>query len=145
MDKIIKDLIKQLNDTGHAEFERDGLKIEATRKDGCISIQSSYENVETPSKDVDEFKDYIDSLSDDFFIEVAETLGNKKLHAIQDLLDSNSKKPVKEGISLFMDCAKKIAKDKIAKLDKDLIEIEKAMDELLEIRDSYIHVINKTF
>ena len=40
---------------------------------------------------------------------------------------------------------KQIAHSKVKEIDKDIKDTEEELTELIEIRDSYMHVINKEF
>lgn len=143
LNELIEDLIAKFLTTGSAELNEDGLNIKMTNDNGVMSI-----TCESPVKDntiVKKFEAYIDSLSDDFFVEVAESFENGKLKAIQDKLESNDNEVIKEGIDTFMSKVKEIASSKIDELNSDIKATEKDLADLIELRNSYIHVLNKEF
>ena len=143
LNELIEDLIAKFLTTGSAELNEDGLNIKMTNDNGIMSI-----TCESPVKDntiVKKFEAYIDSLSDDFFVEVAESFKNGELKAIQDKLESNNNEVIKEGIDIFMTKVKEIASSKIDELNSDIKATEKDLSDLIELRNSYIHVLNKEF
>lgn len=143
LNELIEDLIAKFLTTGSAELNEDGLNIKMTNDNGIMSI-----TCESPVKDntiVKKFEAYIDSLSDDFFVEVAESFKNGELKAIQDKLESNNNEVIKEGIDTFMTKVKEIASSKIDELNSDIKATEKDLSDLIELRNSYIHVLNKEF
>ena len=143
LNELIEDLIAKFLTTGSAELNEDGLNIKMTNDNGIMSI-----TCKSPVKDntiVKKFEAYIDSLSDDFFVEVAESFKNGELKAIQDKLESNNNEVIKEGIDTFMTKVKEIASSKIDELNSDIKATEKDLSDLIELRNSYIHVLNKEF
>lgn len=93
----------------------------------------------------DSFESYIKSLSDDFFIEIAESFEDGELKEIQNKVDSNKLSIVREGISDFMKKLKAVAADKILSINQDIKDAEKELTDLIEIRDSYKHAMAKKF
>jgi hypothetical protein len=143
LNELIEDLIAKFLATGSAELNEDGLNIKMTNDNGIMSI-----TCESPVKDntiIKKFEAYIDSLSDDFFVEVAESFKNGELKAIQDKLESNNNEVIKEGIDTFMAKVKEIASSKVDELNSDIKATEKDLSDLIELRNSYIHVLNKEF
>ncbi len=146
LENLINDLVTKLILNGKVEFSQDGLDIKASNKNGCLSISASYSE---PDEDacglVEEFESYVKSLSDDFFIEVAEAFEDGKLKEIQDKIDSEKYSAIKEGVDEFMNKVKEVASAKIKEINSDIKEAEKELTDLIEIRDSYTHVLNKKF
>lgn len=148
IDKMLNELIIKLLTEGSAEFNKDGLNIKSSFDNGCLKIKAS---LESPVKDnrveklIAEFEKYVKSLSDEFFLEVAESFEGDKLKKIQDKLDTKNYNEVISGINEFMTRVKEIASCKVKELTEDISETEKELTELIEIRDSYIHVLNKKF
>lgn len=149
MDKILNGLVAQLLTSGNAEFSEGGLKIKTSYDNGCLKLSASFEAPEDHSKEIKEltsnFKNYIQSLTDDFFVETAESFEEGELKEIQEMLDSENLDTVKSGIEEFMHRLRVIANSKINSLNSDIEAAEKELEELIEIRDSYIHVMNKKF
>lgn len=147
-DNIVNELLAKLLSTGSAEFSQDGLNIKTTYKDGNFNIEASFvspeEDNETPEL-IENFKDYINSLNDDFFLEVAESFPEGRLHELQKAIDSKKSTTVKNAIDEFMHQLKVVAANKIQDLNTDIEKTEKELSELIEIRDSYVHVLNKKF
>ena len=150
-DDILNKMIAKLLNKGVAEFDKDGLNIKASFDDGCLKIEAEFVSPEEDAveenvtKYVNTFEDYIKSLSDEFFLETVETFEKGELKQIQDKLDSNKLELVTKGINEFMARLKTVASNKIKEINADIKLEEKKLSELIEIRDSYIHVLNKKF
>lgn len=148
MDKLLNNLVKKLLVEGSAEFSKDGLNIKAFYDNGCLNIKTTFESPKEDDKTeklLNSFEEYVKSLSDDLFIELVESFEEGRLKELQDKLDTKQFDLVTEAISEFMANLRQIAHSKVKEIDKDIKDIEEELTELIEIRDSYIHVINKEF
>lgn len=148
MDNLLNNLVKKLLVEGSAEFSKDGLNIKAFYDNGCLNIKTTFESPKEDNKTeklLNSFEDYVKSLSDELFIELVESFEEGRLKELQDKLDTKQFDLVTEAISEFMANIKQIAHSKVKEIDKDIKDIEEELTELIEIRDSYIHVINKEF
>lgn len=114
MEKEIVSVIKELFklDDIHTEYQ-DGESnfILDSKKDGdTLTVKITLKD----NKDKKEFEAWVDTLDDDMFNEVWESLSEEwNLHSLNDIYDSPNYKKV---ISLFKDKAQAIAKMKIEKL-----------------------------
>ena len=61
------------------------------------------------------------------------------------LFTKNKKNAVNKGINIFMGKLKEVAAAKVEEINKDIKKTEEELSELIEIRDSYVHVLNKKF
>lgn len=147
IENVLNDLVAKLLTNGAASFSQDGLNIKTSYDNGCLSISASYESPveDKTEKLVKEFEDYVKSLNDEFFVEVAESFSNGDLKRIQDKIESHDRKLVEEGIAEFMLNMQAIAATKIDMLDNDIKEAESELKELKDIRASYAHVMRKKF
>ena len=148
MDNLLNNLVKKLLVEGSAEFSKDGLNIKAFYDNGCLNIKTTFESPKEDDKTeklLNSFEEYVKSLSDELFIELVESFEEGRLKELQDKLDTKQFDLVTEAISEFMANLKQIAHSKVKEIDKDIEDIEEELTELIEIRDSYIHVINKEF
>ncbi len=148
MDNLLNNLVKKLLVEGSAEFSKDGLNIKAFYDNGCLNIKTTFESPKEDDKTeklLNSFEEYVKSLSDELFIELVESFEEGRLKELQDKLDTKQFDLVTEAISEFMANLKQIAHSKVKEIDKDIKDIEEELTELIEIRDSYIHVINKEF
>ena len=146
-DNVLNTLVAKLLAEGTAEFSQDGLNIKTTYDNGCLSISASFVSPKEDEKKklLSSFEDYINSLNDEFFLEVAESFKEGQLKEIQDLLDSNNINTVNKGINIFMGKLKEVAAAKVEEINGDIKKTEEELSELIEIRDSYVHVLNKKF
>lgn len=148
MDNLLNNLVKKLLVEGSAEFSKDGLNIKAFYDNGCLNIKTTFESPKEDDKTeklLNSFEEYVKSLSDELFIELVESFEEGRLKELQNKLDTKQFDLVTEAISEFMANLKQIAHSKVKEIDKDIKDIEEELTELIEIRDSYIHVINKEF
>lgn len=148
MDNLLNNLVKKLLVEGSAEFSKDGLNIKAFYDNGCLNIKTTFKSPKEDNKTeklLNSFEEYVKSLSDDLFIELVESFKEGRLKELQDKLDTKQFDLVTEAISEFMANLKQIAHSKVKEIDKDIKDIEEELTELIEIRDSYMHVINKEF
>lgn len=148
MDNLLNNLVKKLLVEGSAEFSKDGLNIKAFYDNGCLNIKTTFKSPKEDDKTeklLNSFEDYVKSLSDELFIELVESFKEGRLKELQDKLDTKQFDLVTEAISEFMANLKQIAHSKVKEIDKDIKDIEEELTELIEIRDSYMHVINKEF
>ena len=148
MDKLLNNLVKKLLVEGSAEFSKDGLNIKAFYDNGCLNIKTTFKSPKEDDKTeklLNSFEDYVKSLSDELFIELVESFEEGRLKELQDKLDTKQFDLVTEAISEFMANLKQIAHSKVKEIDKDIKDLEEELTELIENRDSYIHVINKEF
>lgn len=148
MDNLLNNLVKKLLVEGSAEFSKDGLNIKAFYDNGCLNIKTTFKSPKEDNKTeklLNSFEDYIKSLSDELFIELVESFEEGRLKELQDKLDTKQFDLVTEAISEFMANLKQIAHSKVKEIDKDIKNIKEELTELIEIRDSYMHVINKEF
>ena len=148
MDNLLNNLVKKLLVEGSAEFSKDGLNIKAFYDNGCLNIKTTFKSPKEDDKTeklLNSFEDYVKSLSDELFIELVESFEEGRLKKLQDKLDTKQFDLVTEAISEFMANLKQIAHSKVKEIDKDIKDIEEELTELIETRDSYIHVINKEF
>lgn len=148
MDNLLNNLVKKLLVEGSAEFSKDGLNIKAFYDNGCLNIKTTFKSPKEDDKTeklLNSFEDYIKSLSDELFIELVESFEEGRLKELQDKLDTKQFDLVTEAISEFMANLKQIAHSKVKEINKDIKDIEEELTELIEIRDSYMHVINKEF
>ena len=144
MDNLLNNLVKKLLVEGSAEFSKDGLNIKAFYDNGCLNIKTTFKSPKEDDKTeklLNSFEDYVKSLSDELFIELVESFEEGRLKELQDKLDTKQFDLVTEAISEFMANLKQIAHSKVKEIDKDIKDIEEELTELIENRDSYIHVI----
>ena len=148
MDNLLNNLVKKLLVEGSAEFSKDGLNIKAFYDNGCLNIKTTFKSPKEDDKTeklLNSFEDYVKSLSDELFIELVESFEEGRLKELQDKLDTKQFDLVTEAISEFMANLKQIAHSKVKEIDKAIKDLEEELTELIENRDSYIHVINKEF
>lgn len=147
-DSILNSLVAKLLTEGSAEFSQNGLNIKTSYDNGCFNVKASFvspkvdERVEKLNSD---FKEYINSLSDEFFLETVESFEPGVLKNLQDKIESKELSVVRSAVAEFMERLKEVASAKIEAVNSEMKELEKQLTELAEVKNSYIHVLNKKF
>lgn len=107
---ITKELIDTLAETGEYIFSENGFDISAKSTDGWISIQLTYD---IAKKESEQFTEYLNTLEDNLFIEVCESLGGAELSAMSEKLTSGNIESVRTAIARFKTELRKILENKI--------------------------------
>ena len=107
---ITKELIDALAETGEYIFSENGFNISAKSTDGQISIQLTYD---IAKKESEQFTEYLNTLEDNLFIEVCESLGGAELSVMSEKLTSGNIESVRTAIARFKIELRKILENKI--------------------------------
>lgn len=99
-------------------YSENGLTIKAIPSDHSLCLDISYEDV--MQKELDTFKNYIESLDDDLFLEICESLGETELQKIQECLSSNNIDSIRAGVFKFKQATKVIFQHKLQYLTEQL-------------------------
>jgi adenine-specific DNA methylase len=89
-DLMLFDLFKQLVPNGTKEVEIDGVKVKVTKDDDIFEVSAVYDNTDIKNL-IKEYKETIEKLDDDIFLEATEELGKiYDLTKFNELLDAKS-------------------------------------------------------
>jgi hypothetical protein len=89
-DLMLFDLFKQLVPNGTKEVEIDGVKVKVTKDDDIFEVSAVYDDTDIKNL-IKEYKETIEKLDDDIFLEATEELGKiYDLTKFNELLDAKS-------------------------------------------------------
>lgn len=107
-----QELFKTLAENGEYNYSENGLNISAKTSDGRTSIQMSYEQPKNlAKKEAEDFTKYLETLDDELFTEVCDSLGD--VVRISNCLSSDDIDTVRSAILRFKQELKKVLTDKI--------------------------------
>ena len=137
-ESMINDILKVLSNNGEYSYDQDGLKINASNKDGNLNFSCSYteDNSEQVKKNCSEnrerFYNYCQSIDSDLFVETCESLN---LPEITAMVESDDR--MAEGISVFMNALKEVAKQKVIECSNEIILLEEKIKNLEDKKNVY--------
>lgn len=112
--KQFEELFKALSEIGEYNYSENGLNISAKTSDGCTSLQISYEEPKNLAKEeAEDFTKYLETLDDNLFIDVCESLGSENVTKIHNCLNSDNVESVRSAILRFKSELKDILTKKI--------------------------------
>ena len=95
-------------------YSENGLTISAKSSNGSSSIQISYEEPKNLArKEAEDFKKYLETLDDELFLDVCNSLGSETISKISNCLQTNNIESVRSGILRFKQELKQVLTDKI--------------------------------
>ena len=135
---LINDILTAISENKEYSFDQDGLKINASNKDGHLHFSCSY--TENKSNEIkkncqenrDKFYEYCQSIDSDLFVETCESLN---LQEITAMVESDDR--MDEGISVFMNALKEVAKQKVIECGNEIILLEEKIKDLEDKKNVY--------
>lgn len=85
MENLFEQLIEAIVNNDEFNYSEDGLNVTLTEN----GLKITYSN------EVQEFKDYLNALDDDLFLEICEYLGAEEISEISNLIDSDTREAAK--------------------------------------------------
>lgn len=123
-DDQFRELVKAINENREYNYEKDGLTIKAKSSDNSLSLSIAYDEDKKENtlakKEVAKFQEFLNTLDDELFIEVCDSLGQREIEKIQECLNSDKLETVRAAILNFRSALNKIVDNKISYL-KSLI------------------------
>lgn len=120
----LTELFNALAENGEYNFSEKGLNISAKSSDGAFQISVNYQEPENKAKkEAEDFNKYVNSIEDELFVEVCESLGNQTVMKINDCLKSNDVEKVRYAILVFKQEFKKLLLSKVEKYNKYLTQL----------------------
>ncbi len=119
-----QELFDVLAENGKYEYSENGLNISAKSSDNQISVQVSYEAPNAKSE-AEDFQKFIETLDDELFTEVCESLGGETLTRIANCLNSKDIEAVRSGVLRFKKELKDILTHKIEHYTECLNSLDK--------------------
>ena len=97
-----QELFNVLAENGEFNYSENGLNISAKSSDNELSLQVSYETPkQTAKSEAQDFQKYIETIDDNLFTDVCESLGGEQLSRIANCLNSDDIEAVRSAVLRF--------------------------------------------
>jgi hypothetical protein len=97
-----QELFNVLAENGEFNYSENGLNISAKSSDNALQLQVSYETPkQTAKSEAQDFQKFIETIDDDLFTDVCESLGGEQLSRIANCLNSDDVESVRSGALRF--------------------------------------------
>ena len=109
-----QELFDALAENGEYNYSENGLTISAKSSDGGASLQISYETPKPTAKsEAQDFQKFIETIDDELFTDVCESLGGEQLSRIANCLNSDDIESVRSGVLRFKKEMREVLNNKI--------------------------------
>lgn len=109
-----QELFNILAENGEFNYSENGLNISAKSSDNALTLQVSYETPkQTAESEAKDFQKFIETIDDDLFTDVCESLGGEQLSRIANCLNSKDIESVRSGVLRFKQEMKNVLVKKI--------------------------------
>ena len=97
-----QELFNVLAENGEFNYSENGLNISAKSSDNELSLQVSYETPkQTAKSEAQDFQKFIETIDDNLFTDVCESLGGEQLSRIANCLNSDDIEAVRSAVLRF--------------------------------------------
>ena len=97
-----QELFNVLAENGEFNYSENGLNISAKSSDNELSLQVSYETPkQTAKSEAQDFQKFIETIDDNLFTDVCESLGGEQLSRIANCLNSDDVESVRSAVLRF--------------------------------------------
>ena len=121
-----QELFNALAENKEYNYSENGLTISAKSSDGCTSLQISYEEPKDLAKEeAEDFREFLNNLDDDLFIDVCDSLGQETVARIHNCVHSEDIESVRSGILRFKKELKEVLIDKLNYYSECLNNLDK--------------------
>jgi hypothetical protein len=109
-----QELFNVLAENGEFNYSENGLNISAKSSDNELSLQVSYETPkQTAKSEAQDFQKFIETIDDDLFTDVCESLGGEQLSRIANCLNSDDVESVRSAVLRFKKEMREVLTNKI--------------------------------
>ena len=109
-----QELFNVLAENGEFNFSENGLNISAKSSDNALTLQVSYETPkQTAESEAKDFQKFIETIDDDLFTDVCESLGGEQLSRIANCLNSDDVESVRSAVLRFKQEMREVLTNKI--------------------------------
>ena len=109
-----QELFNVLAENGEFNYSENGLNISAKSSDNALQLQVSYETPKPTAKsEAQDFQKFIETIDDDLFTDVCESLGGDQLSRIANCLNSTGVESVRSGVLRFKKEMREVLNNKI--------------------------------
>ena len=97
-----QELFNVLAENGEFNYSENGLNISAKSSNNALTLQVSYETPKPTAKsEAQDFQRFIETINDDLFTDICESLGGEQLSRIANCLNSNDVEAVRSAVLRF--------------------------------------------
>ena len=97
-----QELFNVLAENGEFNYSENGLNISAKSSDNALQLQVSYETPKPTAKsEAKDFQKFIETIDDDLFTDVCESLGGEQLSRIANCFNSDDVESVRSAVLRF--------------------------------------------
>ena len=97
-----QELFNVLTESGEFNYSENGLNISAKSSDNALQLQVSYEAPkQTAKSEAQDFQKFIETIDDNLFTDVCESLGGEQLSRIANCLNSDDIEAVRSAVLRF--------------------------------------------
>ena len=109
-----QELFNVLAENGEFNYSENGLNISAKSSDNALQLQVSYETPkQTAKSEAQDFQKFIETIDDNLFTDVCESLGGEQLSRIANCLNSDDIEAVRSAVLRFKQEMKNVLVKKI--------------------------------
>ena len=109
-----QELFNILAENGEFNYSENGLNISAKSSDNELSLKVSYETPkQTAESEAKDFQKFIETIDDDLFTDICESLGGEQLSRIANCLNSKDIESVRSGVLRFKQEMREVLTNKI--------------------------------
>ena len=109
-----QELFNVLAENGEFNYSENGLNISAKSSDNALQLQVSYETPkQTAESEAKDFQKFIETIDDDLFTDVCESLGGEQLSRIANCLNSDDVESVRSAVLRFKQEMREVLTNKI--------------------------------
>ena len=109
-----QELFNVLAENGEFNYSENGLNISAKSSDNALTLQVSYEAPKKTAKsEAKDFQEFIETIDDELFTDVCESLGGEQLSRIANCLNSDDVEAVRSAVLRFKQEMKNVLVKKI--------------------------------
>ena len=109
-----QELFNVLAENGEFNYSENGLNISAKSSDNELSLQVSYETPkQTAKSEAQDFQKFIETIDDNLFTDVCESLGGEQLSRIANCLNSDDVESVRSAVLRFKQEMREVLTSKI--------------------------------
>ena len=109
-----QELFNVLAENGEFNYSENGLNISAKSSDNALQLQVSYETPkQTAKSEAQDFQKFIETIDDNLFTDVCESLGGEQLSRIANCLNSKDIESVRSAVLRFKQEMREVLTNKI--------------------------------
>ena len=123
-----QELFNVLAENGEFNYSENGLNISAKSSDNALTLQVSYETPkQTAESEAKDFQKFIETIDDDLFTDICESLGSEQLSRIANCLNSKDIESVRSGVLRFKQEMREVITNKIKFYTECLNNLDKSL------------------